>query len=644
MGVDEYFEFLNAGYESANTIAATARAKGFDPERFVEIKAAPDVASRVEGILNVEGLADMIKARMAGKSRQALAFEMVKDICSWDRMKGKTREEILTLAIRVGLSVLTEGVVVASTEGIQKSEIHRNADGSEYAAILFAGPIRGAGGTSAALTVAMADYARKLLGIGSYRPTQTEVERYVEEIQIYDFRVARLQYMPSEEDIKHIIQNCEVCVDGVPTEQIEVSVNRNLRRLDANGKEEPVTNKVRGGIGLVVCEGIAQKAKSLLKHTKNAGLDWSWLNSVIKADKPSSGGAEAGEKTSTAFLQDLVAGRPILAYPGMSGSFRLRYGRSRFTGIAAKGFNPATMITLGEFIAVGTQLRIEKPGKGCVAAPVDSIEGPFVKLKDGRAFRINDPKVAKEVKDQVAKIIAVGDILVTYGDFKKSNTPMQPSSYVEEYWQAQLGEAGYNDVHKAMSFKEALGLSNKYKVPMHPRYTYDYFDVTSDELIDLRSRLGAGKIEPSGTALFGVKSVTIEKVVEGKDITPVVERLCIGHVETDDCIRIEGDDAQSIVASLGLTEGEILVLDKEATVIEGSSGLDFANANAPFKIMKRATRIGARIGRPEKAKERMMKPSSNVLFPDRGERRQGKEYHQGLRLGQKEVQKCRDRG
>ena len=40
-------------------------------------------------------------------------------------MKGKTREEILTLAIRVGLSVVTEGVVVAPTEGIQRVEIHK---------------------------------------------------------------------------------------------------------------------------------------------------------------------------------------------------------------------------------------------------------------------------------------------------------------------------------------------------------------------------------------------------------------------------------------------------------------------------------------------------------------------------------------
>ena len=181
--------------------------------------------------------------------------------------------------------------------------------------------------------------------------------------------------MPSEDDIRHIIQNCQVCVDGVPTEQIEVAANRNLRRLDKDGKEEMITNKVRGGIGLVVCEGIAQKAKSLLKHTKAMGLDWSWLNSVIKADKPIGARGTARRRAAPRSCRTLWRAGRYWPIPGMSGSFRLRYGRSRYTGIAAKGFNPATMVILGEFIAVGTQLRIEKPGKGCVAAPVDTHRG-----------------------------------------------------------------------------------------------------------------------------------------------------------------------------------------------------------------------------------------------------------------------------
>jgi DNA polymerase II large subunit len=617
MMTEEYFETLSRMFEATNAVASSARALGFDPEKFVEIRAAPDVASRVEGILNIEGLADMIRSKMDGKSKQALAFEMVKEICGWERMKGKSREDILTLAIRVGLSVVTEGVVVAPTEGIQRVEIHKGSDGSDYAAVVFAGPIRGAGGTSAALTVAMADYGRKILGIGSYKATQSETERSLEEILIYDYRVARLQYMPSEDDIRRIIQNCQVCIDGVPTEQIEVSANRNLRRLDRDGKEEMITNKVRGGIGLVVCEGIAQKAKSLLKHTKAVGLDWSWLNSVIKADKPSTGTGEGQDKGSTAFLQDLVAGRPILAYPGMSGSFRLRYGRSRYTGIAAKGFNPATMVILGEFIAVGTQLRIEKPGKGCVAAPVDSIEGPFVKLKDGRAFRVNDPKAAWEIKDQVDKIIAVGDILVTYGDFKKASTPLLPSSYVEEYWsdQAVAAGCGRDGLPAKPTFREALSFTRQYGIPIHPLYTYDYADVLSEEMAELRSRVSAGKVEPADQPLFGLARLEIEKNGTGKDMVRVVERLCLPHRETAATIIIEGDDAQSLVAALGLVDGDSLALASPAKTVAGGSGLDFVNANAGFVVMRRSTRIGARIGRPEKAKERLMKPAPNMLFP-----------------------------
>ena len=81
-----------------------------------------------------------------------------------------------------------------------------------------------------------------------------------------------------------------------------------------------------------------------------------------------------------------MGGRPIFSFPqfqGGQGGFRLRYGRARNTGLAAIGFHPSTMIVLGGFIAIGTQLRIEKPGKAGIAASVESIEPPIVKLKDG---------------------------------------------------------------------------------------------------------------------------------------------------------------------------------------------------------------------------------------------------------------------
>ncbi len=48
---------------------------------------------------------------------------------------------------------------------------------------------------------------------------------------------------------------------------------------------------------------------------------------------------------------------------------------------------------------------------------------------------------------------------------------------------------------------------------------------------------------------------------------------------------------------------------------EYESTLALANALAPFRIMKRSTFVGARIGRPEKARERLMVPAPHVLFP-----------------------------
>jgi DNA polymerase II large subunit len=620
MDSKEYFDILTKNYEKAFAVASAARSRGYDPEVFVEIKAAPDLASRVEGIIGLDGLADMIRSKMKEKSlsRQELAFEIVKAICTDNRYNEKYAYDVkgrLTLAVRSGLAILTEGVLVAPTEGLQGVNLYRNADGSDYIAVIYAGPIRGAGGTSAALSVALADYARKLLMIGQYRATGSEVERTIEEMLLYHARCARLQYLPSEGDMRKILENCPVCIDGLPTEDIEVSVHRNIKRLDSNGKEEQITNRVRGGIGLVVCEGIAQKAKSVLKYTKMAGLDWSWLNEVIKADKGTVQKSGKEDKKIAVFLQELVAGRPVLAYPGYHGSFRLRYGRSRLTGIAAKGFSPATMWLLGEFIAVGTQLKVEKPGKGCVAMPVDSIEGPFVKLSNGEALRVNSVEEAKAVAHSITKILSVGDILVTYGDFKKTNTPLQPTSYVEEYWEEQLRAAGFKgEMPKKPDFREAYGLSKAYNVPMHPLYIYDYNEISQQEILAIAKAVLSAKLESKGDSLFDLAEIEFKT---DRQLTQSIERLCIPHLDRGDTIAIRNNDAQSLIASLGFSS-DSKIERNQATIDKYNMQLqpvEMLNSFSPFTIMVRATRIGARIGRPEKAKERLMKPAPNVLFP-----------------------------
>ncbi len=598
MDIDAYFNKLQNDFNKAYSVASEARAKGYDPKPYVEIRPAPDLASRVEGLINIEGIAAIIRSLNRGQSRSMLAFEVAKEICVNERFSGMEDLKRIEMAVRVGTAVLTEGILVAPTEGISSISKYKNRDGTDYLCICYAGPIRGAGGTNAALSVALADYCRKIFKISDYEPTDDEIERYLEETELYHERIARLQYKPPEQDVREILSNCPVCIDGMPPGNLEVSVHANLKRILPNGKDIPITNKVRGGVPLVVCEGIAQKAKKILKETKSVGLDWSWLNNIIKVDVKKN----ESKDNRAVFLEEIVAGRPILAYPGRSGGFRLRYGRSRFTGIAAKGVSPATMIILRSFIATGTQMKIEFPGKGCVAVPVDSIEGPFVRLKNGDALRINDAATAEQLKEQVAEVLSLGDMLITYGDFKKSNTQLKQPSYTEELWELELKEKepGAKPDHKGISFDEAYAISADYSIPIHPKFLFEFQAVSTSEIAELRAYL-------KGNSKAALDRKAAVELPAGQKIKRILELLNVPHTMHNDTMIIENENGRSLAASLGTNN------DKPAKLT--TDPLEYVNSISDFKIPQRSTFLGARIGRPEKAKERLMKPAPNILFP-----------------------------
>ena len=303
-------------------------------------------------------------------------------------------EEVLDHAIRTAMALLTEGVVAAPTEGIAKIGLGKNDDGTRYLRIFYAGPIRSAGGTAQALSVLVGDYVRRALKINRYIPRQEEIERYIEEIRQYN-SIMNLQYLPSDKEIRLIVSNCPVCIDGEGTEREEVSGYRNLSRVE--------TNTVRGGMALVLAEGLALKAPKVQKNVRKMKMDgWDWLDQLITGTTKSSDdeGNGTGIKPKDKYLRDLIAGRPVFAYPMRKGGFRLRLGRSRNTGFAAAGLNPATMRILGDFLAVGTQMKTERPGKAAGIVPVDSIEGPTVRLKNGSVLRVDREEDVQQIQPE----------------------------------------------------------------------------------------------------------------------------------------------------------------------------------------------------------------------------------------------------
>ncbi|MFA6420463.1 MAG: hypothetical protein WCW13_06700, partial [archaeon] len=250
--VKEYFKRMQNDTKEVFEIAEKAKATGVDLTDFVEVTPALDLADRAETIIGLAGLAKVFRDIFAEKKdRRKAYFQLFREILDQKWWKIPDDAKRIETAIKACLLIETEGVVVAPLDGVPKVEINLNQDGSKYVDIYFAGPIRAAGGSSTVIPLLLADYGRTLMGLDRYKPTQDELERYVEEIGLYQTEVISRQYTMKDDEIRIIINGCPVCINGVPTEEVEVSAHRDLARVP--------TNRIRGGMGLVVAEGLALK-------------------------------------------------------------------------------------------------------------------------------------------------------------------------------------------------------------------------------------------------------------------------------------------------------------------------------------------------------------------------------------------------
>jgi DNA polymerase II large subunit len=594
--MQEYFNALESELARAMDLANRARQNGADPVPFVEIPLAEDLADRVEQLIGVKGVAARLRKLEESMSREEASLQLGVDIATGVVGEFPSREAAVDAAVRSAMAVLTEGVVAAPLEGIANIKIEKNDDGSEFIRIFYAGPIRSAGGTAQALSVLVADYVRRALGIDRYKPRPEEVERYIEEIPIYR-QSANLQYTPTSDEIRLIVENCPICIDGEPTEDVEVDGYRDLERVE--------TNRVRGGMALVIAEGIALKAPKVKKHVANLKLDgWEWLDTFLGIGKSDDGDeGNAAVKPKDKYLQDLIAGRPVFGYPSRAGGFRLRYGRSRNTGFAAAGISPATMVLMDDFIAAGTQLKVERPGKAAGMAPVDSLEGPTVRLFNGDVLRIDTVEEALRLRGAVEKILDAGEILINFGDFLENNHPLVPASYCYEWWEQELALVKpHNHEYKDVDDKTAIKLCEEYGVPLHPKYTYLWHDITVEDV-----RYLSDYVESRGNYNGETLKLPLDKQTKN-----ILEILLVPHTLRENTITIQ--QPLALIRCLGLNEQ--LERTNSTADFKTRNPVELVSLLSSFTVRARApTRIGTRMGRPEKSDKREMKPAPHVLFP-----------------------------
>ena len=646
---EPYYEMLQDGTDEVYEIANRCRQQGKDPELTVEIPQANDLADRTQKLLSFlhpRKTAEQIRelTLIHDGNRELVALDLAKIVCAetflyaqttkcqtcdgkgsikkgwrtrdchacggggvhidymkdiltnqWkdtltemenfnDKKKSTKTRMALSMyhGICAGLAVLTEGILVAPLEGVVNCRIIDNASGSRSLAINFAGPIRSAGGTGQALSVLIGDILRRQFGLEPPEMTFEEIERYKEEVMKYS---RGLQYRPSNPQIEILCQNCPVYIDGEGVGE-EVSGQRDLPRVP--------TNKCREGALLVLCEGMVLKAPKILKYTDALGFaEWEWLRDFTSHKKDEEEGPKKLHPLNK-YLTDMVAGRPIFSQPMRVGGFRLRYGRSRLAGLATTAVHPATMKAVAGFFITGTQLKYERPGKGTVVTPCDSIQGPYVQFTDGSGKRIQDPAdlpdgLPTDPDWPVAKIWDIGELLIPVGEFVENNHTLAPSPYVRE-WHEQVVEK--NSLPYPESLIETLEQAKEHGIPLAPEYVAFYNEVSVE---DMELLMTDTQID------FHTQSIMVAPTSH-----PTIYRL---GIDIDAEGKLFGDRAVLwgwVVSNARKIEGE------------PQEGLEWLNMALPEGVIARPSvtlRIGARMGKPEGSKPREMKPAIHSLFP-----------------------------
>jgi DNA polymerase II large subunit len=321
MDIKEYFERIETEVKKAYEIATEARKRGADPEDYVDIPLAKNLFERVEGLVGAvapqivgKGIPKRLEEldKKYGSGDWRVALKIAEEVAKEKFCKFESREKAIEVGIRVGLAYITMGVVSAPLEGFVEFKIKKRNDGGEYGACYFAGPIRAAGGTAAAVTLLIADYLRRVFNLQPFDITKEEIERTKVEVEAYHTSVARLQYYPEPEELDFLLKHLPIELNGDPTSEREVLIYKDLPRVG--------TPKIRGGMCLVLCEGLAQKAPKLLKRIEKWGddfnlSDWKFLKEYVDIKTR----IHAGNKTETKekiapndiYIRETVAGRPV---------------------------------------------------------------------------------------------------------------------------------------------------------------------------------------------------------------------------------------------------------------------------------------------------------------------------------------------
>ena len=212
---------------------------------------------------------------------------------------------------------------------------------------------------------------------------------------------------------------------------------------------------------------------------------------------------------------------------------------------------------------------------------------------------------ARSLRPRIKLIADLGELLVPFGEFLENDHVLMPGAFSLDWYREELESmAGALPPNWASpSAAEAFAWSERYHVPLHPRYNLFWHDLTVEELRRLRDHvLTSGR--PEGGTLV---------VPAPPEIKDLLVRLGAVHSMREGNVVLD-PYAAPFLQCLGIrVAGERL---EPLPDVDAASPLDLVSKWAGVGVRARGpTRIGARMARPEKAAPRLMQPAPHALFP-----------------------------
>jgi len=236
---------------------------------------------------------------------------------------------------------------------------------------------------------------------------------------------------------------------------------------------------------------------------------------------------------------------------------------------------------------------------------------PIVKLKNGSVKKLDNFEEAKNIYKDIDEIIYLGDILFSLGDVIDRNSNLIKAGYVEEWWKLEVEEKN-GKIPEDLDFEKVIDISRNFGVALHPDYIFYWTQISNEDFFSLFNWLSYAVWRDGKLVLPWEKSIR-EKFGRAKR---ALEILGVEHSVFLDNIIIE-KDARAFLINIGVDKmknGEVLKIKVGDS--KGKSVLEIINKLSEFEIKDKAgSFIGARMGRPEKAKLRALAGSPNVIFP-----------------------------